>query len=132
MDEIVDHVTRRIDLPARLLMALLFLVSGAGKLIETAALQAYMAAYGVPGVLIWPAAALELVGGTLLALGLVLRPVALVLAGWCLLTAAIFHTAWSDQVQQLMFLKNLTMAGGFLVLARHGSRRPDGKTSEGS
>ena len=110
-----------IDLPARLLMSVLFLLSGVGKVTAVAATQAYMAAYGVPGLLLWPAAALEIGGGLLLLLGLGLRPLGLVLAGWCLLTALIFHTAWADQNQMINFLKNLTMAGGFLLLAIRGA-----------
>ncbi|MBV8653234.1 MAG: DoxX family protein, partial [Alphaproteobacteria bacterium] len=117
----VETVTERIDLPARALMALLFLASGFGKVTAVGPTQAYMAAYGVPGFLSWPAAALELTGGALLLAGLAVRPLSLVLAGWCVLTAAIFHTAWSDQIQQMMLLKNLTMAGGFLMLAKSGS-----------
>jgi len=123
IDAWVEMVTRRADLPARVLMSLLFLLSGLGKLTSVAPTQAYMAAFGVPGGLLWPAATLELVGGLLLVVGLALRPVALALAGWCLVTAAIFHTAWSDQIQQIMFLKNLTMAGGFLLVAKTGSWR---------
>lgn len=110
-----------VDVLARLLLSALFLVSGAGKLATVHATQAYMAHYGLPPVLLWPAAALELCAGTLLVAGWYLRPLALVLAGWCLLTAAIFHTAWSDQMQLINFLKNLAMAGGFLLLARYGA-----------
>jgi putative oxidoreductase len=117
----VDQATKFVDVPARVLMSLLFRLSGFGKLAAVAPTQAYMAAFGVPGALLWPAAALELAGGILLVIGLATRPTALVLAGWCLLTAAIFHTAWSDQIQQVMFLKNMTMAGGFLMLAKTGS-----------
>ena len=80
-----------------------------------------MAAYGVPGILLWPAAALEIGSGVLLLLGLGLRPLGVVLAGWCLLTAVIFHTAFADQNQMINFLKNLTMAGGFLLLAVRGA-----------
>jgi len=77
--------------------------------------------YGVPGILIWPAAVFELGGGLMLLVGFKLRPLAFLLAGWCVLTAAIFHTAFSDQVQMIMFLKNMVMAGGFLLLARNGA-----------
>lgn len=110
-----------VDLPARLLMSALFLLSGFGKLTAVAATQAYMAAYGVPGTLLWPAAALEVGAGLLLLLGFGLRPLGAVLAGWCLLTALIFHTAFADQNQTINFLKNLAMAGGFLLLARRGA-----------
>ena len=110
------------DLPGRLLMCVLFLISGFGKLDAVGATQGYMKAFGVPAVLIWPAATLEIVGGVLILLGLFTRPVAVVLAGWCLLTAIIFHAAFSDQNQMINFLKNLAMAGGFILLARHGAR----------
>ncbi|WP_131113838.1 DoxX family protein [Lichenihabitans psoromatis] len=113
--------TRWVDLPARVLMCLLFLISGLGKVSAVAAIQAYMAAHGLPGFLIWPAAALELVGGLLLLIGLGTRPLALVLAGWCLLTALVFHTDFADQNQMINFFKNMTMAGGFLILARDGA-----------
>jgi putative oxidoreductase len=63
----------------------------------------------------------ELSTGLLLVIGLWVRPVSILLAGWCLLTASIFHTAWSDQTQLMMFLKNLVMAGGFLILFKHGA-----------
>jgi putative oxidoreductase len=117
----IDVTANRVDLPARVLMSLLFLASGVGKISAIAATQAYMKAFGVPGVLIWPAAAWEIIAGIFLLIGLGIRPLALLLAGWCLLTAAIFHIAWADQIQQMMFLKNLTMAGGFLMLAKTGS-----------
>ena len=110
-----------VDGPARILMSALFFLSGIGKVTAVAATQAYMAAYGVPGVLIWPAAALEIGSAILLLLGFGLRPLGLVLAGWCLLTASIFHTAFADQNQMIHFLKNLAMAGGFLLLAGRGA-----------
>jgi uncharacterized membrane protein YphA (DoxX/SURF4 family) len=99
-------------------MSLLFLLSGVGKLSAIVATQAYMRTFGVLGVLVWPAAAWEIGGGVLLLIGLWARPLALLLAGWCLLTAIIFHTAFADQIMMMMFLKNMTMAG-------RSSSRPD-------
>ena len=118
----VDVITNRVGVLARVLMSLLFLASGAGKISAVAATQGYMQAFGVPGVLLWPAAAWEIIAGIFLLIGLGIRPLALLLAGWCLLTAAIFHVAWADQIQLMMFLKNMTMAGSFLMLAKTGSR----------
>jgi putative oxidoreductase len=109
------------EAPARLLMALLFLVSASTKVTETAAIQAYMQAYGVPAILVWPAAAWEYAAGALLLAGWRVRPVSVLLAGWCMLTAVIFHTRFSDLDQLMNFFKNMTMAGAFLVLAMHGS-----------
>ena len=114
-------LSKYVDIPARALMALIFLISGVGKLSAVVGTQGYMEAHGVPGILIWPAAALEIGGGILLIVGLWVQPLSLVLAGWCLLTAAIFHTAFADPTQVVMFLKNLTMAGGFLLLAKSGA-----------
>jgi putative oxidoreductase len=103
--------------PARFLMSLLFILSGISKLTSVAQTQAYMEAYGVPGKLLWPAAALEISGGTLILIGQFTMPVAVILSGWCLLTASIFHMDLKDQTQLIMFLKNMAMAGGFLILA---------------
>jgi putative oxidoreductase len=107
--------------PARLLMALLFLISATTKVTETSGIQAYMNAYGVPGILVWPAAAWEYIAGALLLLGFYLRPISVLLAGWCVLTAVIFHTKFSDPDQLMNFFKNMTMAGGLLIFARNGS-----------
>lgn len=112
---------RWVDLGARALMCLLFLMSGFGKLAQVAGTEQYMEQFGVPGILVWPAAALELTGGLLLLAGFHVRPLSVVLAAWCLVTAAIFHTVFSDSVQMIMFLKNMTMTGGFLLLAKNGA-----------
>ncbi|EXJ60415.1 hypothetical protein A1O7_04567 [Cladophialophora yegresii CBS 114405] len=103
--------------PARFLMSLLFILSGVSKLTSVAQTQQYMEAYDVPGILIWPAATLEITGGTMVLTGTFTTPVSVILSGWCLLTAAIFHKDLQDQIQLIMFLKNMAMAGGFLVLA---------------
>ena len=106
------------DASLRFTMALLFLVSATTKVMETTAIQAYMHAYGVPGMLVWPAACFEYAAGLCLFLGYQARPVAVLLAGWSLLTALIFHRQFSDLDQLMNFFKNLTMAGGFLWLAK--------------
>jgi putative oxidoreductase len=110
-----------IDAPARALMSLLFLLSGIGKISAVVATQRYMEAYGVSGVLLWPAAALEIGGGVMLLIGLKTRPLSIVLAGWCLLTAFIFHTKFVDQTEMINFFKNMAMTGGFLLLAKSGA-----------
>ena len=121
--EAYRHADSRYDwigLPARLLMSSLFLLSGFGKLTNPAAAQGYMHAFGVPGVLVWPAGVWELTASLLLILGLWIRPVAALLAGWCVLTAAIFHSSFSDQSQMINFLKNIVIAGAFLSMAITG------------
>ena len=106
---------------ARVLMALIFTLSGLSKLGATDAVRGYMEAMGVPGALLWPTIAFEIGAGVLVALGYRTRVVALLLAGFCLVTAAIFHHQFADQIQMIMFLKNIAMAGGFLLLAAVGS-----------
>jgi len=117
----VNKAIRWVDAPARAVMSLLFLWSGGGKLVSIAATRGFMESYGVPGIFLWPTALFEVSAGFLLLIGLWTRPVALLLAGFCLITAFIFHGALSDQIQLIMFLKNLTMAGGFLLLAKTGA-----------
>jgi putative oxidoreductase len=107
---------------ARALMAAIFILSALGKLSTPAATQGYMAAMGVSGALLVPTIAFELGAGAFLIAGLFIQPVALLLAGFSLLTGLIFHSHFVDQVQQIMFLKNLAMAGGFLVLAKDGAQ----------
>jgi putative oxidoreductase len=109
------------DLSGRALLAVLFLVAGFGKLGAYAGTQAYMASKGVPGALLPLVIALELGGGALIVAGLWTRAAALALAAFTLLAAAIFHANFADQIQQIMFLKNLAIAGGFLLLAARGA-----------
>jgi len=106
---------------ARILMALIFILSGLSKLGAADAVRGYMEAMGVPGALLWPTIAFEIGAGVLVALGYHTRVIALLLAGFCLVTAVIFHRQFADQVQMIMFLKNIAMAGGFLLLAAVGS-----------
>jgi putative oxidoreductase len=124
------------DLSGRVLIAALFLISGAGKLTACVGTQSYMAAHGVPGALLPLVIALELGGGALVVAGLWTRAAALALAGFSILTALMFHANFADQMQQIMLLKNFAIAGGFLLLAARGAgawsldaRRTKGATS---
>lgn len=117
----IDSLTKNIDFPSRILMASIFLLSGFGKIGNFAATQSYMQAVGLPGFLLAPTIAFEMGTGLLLIIGLGTRHVAFLLAGFCVVTAFFFHRDFGDQVQQIMFLKNLVMAGGFLLLAKYGA-----------
>ncbi len=109
------------DFAGRLLLAVIFIVSGAGKIAGYAGTQAYMDSHGVPGALLPLVILTELGGGILIVAGLWTRWVAFALAGFTLLTALVFHAQGADQVQQIMFLKNLSIAGGFLLLVARGA-----------
>ena len=105
----------------RLLLSLIFVVSGVGKVGAYAGTQAYMDSMGVPGVLLPLVIALEVLGGLAIILGWQARIVAFLLAGFCLLSAILFHGNIGDQGQQIQFLKNLGLAGGFLFIVAHGA-----------
>lgn len=109
---------RTIEIIARIMLALLFVLAGVGKLMNISGTQAYMATQGLPGILVWPTIALEIGGGVALAMGIRLREVALGLAGFTLVTAALFHHNLADQIQLTMALKNIAIAGGLLLLTR--------------
>lgn len=122
MDKIFERLQPYTDLVGRLLIVGLFAIAGWSKLGGYAGTQQYMASAGLPGGLLPLVIAVELGGAIAIALGLFTRPVALVLAGFSIVTALIFHGA-ADAVNQIMFLKNLAIAGGFLFLVGHGAGR---------
>ncbi|WP_416830951.1 MAG: DoxX family protein [Erythrobacter sp.] len=116
-----ERILTYADMPARAAMSAIFILSGVSKLSEFAATQGYMEAFGLPGALLAPTIAFEIGAGMALLLGIAVRQVAFVLAGFSLVTALIFHGDPSDQIQTIMFLKNVAMAGGLLLLAQVGS-----------
>jgi putative oxidoreductase len=107
-------------LVARLLLASIFLHEAWIKLASYAGALVYMKAFGVPGELLPVAIAVELVGGLLIVFGLFTRAAALVLAGFCVAAAVLFHTKFGDGNQLLHFEKNLAIAGGFMALFSFG------------
>lgn len=99
----------------RILMAVLFLVSGLGKLGSPGATMGYMASMGLPGLLIWPTILLEVGGGLALAVGWQLRFIAPALGVFSLTAAAVFHHDFADQMQRLMLLKDIAIVGGLAL-----------------
>jgi putative oxidoreductase len=104
----------------RVLMAVIFIQAGINKIFGYAGAQGYMEAAGVPGALLPLVILLEAGGGLALLLGLGTRWLALAFAGFCILAALFFHLKPDDQMQMISFMKNITIAGGFLVLAGAG------------
>ncbi|GAA0312068.1 DoxX family protein [Psychrobacter aestuarii] len=105
----------------RLLLALIFIVSGLNKVTGYAGTQGYMEAMGIPGALLPLVIALEVLGGLAIVVGFQARLVALALAVFSVVSAAIFHADFADQTQMLMFMKNIAIAGGFLMIVAHGA-----------
>src|SRR3546814_12361461 len=96
-------------------LSLIFILSGWAKIGGYAGTQQYMESMGVPGALLPLVIALELGGGIAIVLGLFTRPIALLIAGFSIASALLFHSA-SDQVNQIMLMKDFAIAGGFLFL----------------
>jgi putative oxidoreductase len=118
-----DSVGPYLSLLGRVLIAAIFILSGVSKIGGYAATQAYMNSAGVPGALLPLVILIELAGGIAIVVGAYTRIVALLLAGFCILTGLLFHAGSPDQTQQIMFMKNLGLAGGFLFLAASGPGR---------
>ena len=107
----------------RIGLALIFVVSGWSKIGGYAATQGYMDAMGVPSSLLPIVIAVELLGGLAVLSGFATRWAALGLAVFALATGFLFHGAAGDQNQAIHLMKNIAIAGGFLVLAAHGAGR---------
>jgi putative oxidoreductase len=108
------------DLAGRGLIAAIFLIAGIGKISGYAGTQGYMQTMGVPGALLPLVIALEILGAIAVIAGYRTRLVAAALAAFTLAAAFLFHGG-ADQMQRIMFLKNLAVAGGFLFLVARGA-----------
>ena len=122
-DRTMDKLTQYTPLVARIFLAALFLLGGIGKLGDVAGFAGYVSMGGLPAFLAWPAILFEIAVGLAMIVGYQTRIMALLAAGFCTVTALLYHSNFADQVQMIMFLKNLGLAGGFLMLFTHGAGR---------
>ena len=112
----------KLAMPAgRVLIAIMFVLSGFGKIAAYEGTQGYMEAFGLPGALLAPTILFEILAGLAIIIGWQTRLVALALAGFTLLTAIVFHSDFGDQIQTVIFLKNVSISGGFLFLVANGA-----------
>ncbi len=107
-------------LAARILLALLFIIAGTGKLADVQGFGAFMATGGIPAFLAWPVVLFEILAGIALLVGLQTRLVALALGAFCVASGLLYHFDPADQMQMTQLLKNLGLAGGYLALAVTG------------
>jgi len=105
----------------RVLIAAMFINAGVSKISGYAGTQAYMESQGVPGALLPLVILLEIAGGLAVLVGWQTRIAAFLLAGFCLASAVLFHLDFDNQMQAIMFMKNVAIAGGFLFLVAHGA-----------
>lgn len=117
----METIHKAADLLGRALLVVLFIVAGIGKITGYAGTEAYMQSAGVPGGLLPLVILTELGGGLLILLGWQTRIVAFLLAGFTLIAALIFHHDFGNQMQQIMFLKDVSIAGAFLILVARGA-----------
>tara|TARA_B100001248_G_C27144954_1_gene346315 strand:- start:84 stop:470 length:387 start_codon:yes stop_codon:yes gene_type:complete len=110
------------DLIGRILISALFLISAFNKIFSLDGTIGWMEGFGVPGFLLYPTIALEIILPIFVIVGYQARISAGLLAIFCLVTAFIFHFNFSDQTQLILFLKNLGLAGGFLFIVANGTK----------
>ncbi|WP_424947021.1 DoxX family protein [Candidatus Spongiihabitans sp.] len=109
------------ELAGRIALAAIFLLAGISKIGGYDGTVGYMESQGVPGFLLPLVIILEVGGGAALVIGWQTRWAALALAGFCVLAALLFHFDFGDSLQQALFMKNIAIAGGLLVLCRVGA-----------
>ena len=111
-----------IDLIGRILISALFLISAYDKIFSIDGSMSWMEGFGIPGFLLYPAIALEIILPLFIIVGYQARIAAGLLALFCLSTAFIFHLNFEDPMQKISFLKNIGLAGGFLFIVVNGTK----------
>ena len=104
----------------RLLLSALFLIEGIGKISIQENVIMYMEDYGVPGILFLPALVLEILFPALLIVGYKTKWTASIMALFTFAVAIIFHTDFSESMQLMLFLKDMAIAGGFMIIIAYG------------
>ena len=110
------------DLVGRVFISSIFLLSGYNKIFNYENTVAWMEGFGVPGFLLGPTIAFEILFPILIIIGYKTQISATLLAIFSIATAFIFHFDFSDQMQTIAFFKNFALAGGFLFIAVHGPK----------
>lgn len=107
----------------RILIAVIFIVAGAQKLLYPASAEAMITGAGLPPGLAMPVGLFEVLAGLALAIGIMTRLAAILLAVFVALTTLFFHNRFTDPLQQAQALKNLAMIGGLLLVFAHSQMR---------
>lgn len=117
----MDKFNPILGLVARIFLGLIFVMGGVGKIQGFEGFQGYMESGGIPGVLAPAVIAFEILAGAAVIIGFQARLAALALAGFSILAALMYHFDFGNQMQVTMFMKNLAIAGGMLMVFIHGS-----------
>ena len=123
-----DKYSAYVSLAGRILLALMFIPAGFGKLTNIGGTAGYIASGGLPfpSLLAVLAGALELFGGLALVIGFKVRWVGLAMALFTLAASMLFHPFWSvpeaqQMVTKLLFMKNISVVGGMLLISALGA-----------
>ena len=115
-------MTNILDLVGRVFISLVFLLSGINKIGNYEGSIGWMESFGMPGIFLIPAIILEIVAPILIIIGYKVKIAAALLSVFCIATALIFHTDFSNQMQFVSFMKNIALAGGFLFLVTNDTK----------
>ena len=115
-------MTNIVDLVGRILISALFFLNGIFKINNYDGTIDWMESFGMPGILLIPAIILEIAGPVLIIIGYKTKLAAGLLSLFCIATAFIFHNDFANQMQLTSFLKNIALAGGFLILFVNGAK----------
>jgi putative oxidoreductase len=110
-----------IELAGRILLGHMFLLAGINKISAYEGTAGYMEAMGVPAMLLPLVILLEIVAGLALIIGFKTRWAAIALAGFTVLAAILFHADFGDQTQMILFMKNVAITGGLLLVYVYGA-----------
>ena len=117
----MEQATKYAPFVARVLIGALFVIAGLGKLGDVAGFTGFLTSGGLPAFLAWPSIIFEVALGVAMIVGYQVRIMAFLGAGFSILAGLLYHFDPADQMQMTMFLKNLAIAGGFLMLATYGA-----------
>ena len=109
-----------LEFVGRLLLSTLFLIEGIGKISIQEDVKIYMESYNVPEILFVPAVILEVLFPLFLIVGYKTKWAASIMALFTFAVAIIFHSDFSEGMQMIFFLKDIAIAGGFMIIVVHG------------
>jgi len=105
----------------RFLISFMFLMSGLNKAGNYTNTSGWMESMGVSSSILPLVILLEIIGALAIIIGWKTKITAFLLAGFCFVSALIFHSDFNNQVEMIMFMKNIAIAGGFLFLVANGA-----------
>ena len=104
------------DILGRIFLSTIFLIEGFRKLFFQEQTIEFMEDFGVPGILFFPSVIVEILFPLLIIVGYKTKLASLVMILFILTVTIIFHTDFSNEMQLIAFLKNIAIAGGFLII----------------